>query len=575
MKLIKFVAYLLLAISFSIGATSTAFADKKDAQKKQKQVIEKAQKDAVKKVKKQIMPELDKAIAAKEQAIKQEKNVRKANKKEYKDKFSEQEKNRATELSAKNKLVKLQDKAERARNEIELVTDPNVKAKKQKVVDGLDAQVEAAQKAYEDSPLKKYNDSVAQTNALRAKIVKNNENLDNLNLEDIKLKADKILALRDAKQLTDAKDITSITVYDKLLPHNKYSRNVREPFATKVFDQPLFKRFNVADNPPAKHDAGAENVLDRFKKPVIVLKDDLRDKGLGKRITNGGVSTVYADKDPKWVNKVVRLTNNKGQYNPIGEKAINDQKAGRAILNKVKQDYEGTELAKLFSVAKTDGSPEILTAKVGAIEHKFIKTRDENISSDEVDETGKVLGKVTNAYDRIQLRKANGSKEEGLNEMEELTINIVIRALNQNGIAWTDHKLENLDVVKDPNSPTGYKAVFFDFDAFRPVKGDTRKERYREARQIQKTFDNMEVDLRDNVEVSKMWDKVEKLHQEKFDFTAFGGSAHDPGPLLSPNINKLRTAYKNFDGQPAAKLNATTKKLFKTTDETLDFEPEI
>ncbi|MEM0947159.1 MAG: hypothetical protein AAGK37_07115 [Pseudomonadota bacterium] len=76
------------------------------------------------------------------------------------------------------------------------------------------------------------------------------------------------------------------------------------------------------------------------------------------------------------------------------------------------------------------------------------------------------------------------------NEMQQLTMQLAIRELNRRGIAWTDHKMTNFDIVVDRNSRTGYKMVLFDYGGFVPVNGPTPFARYQNARALQAWTDS-------------------------------------------------------------------------------------
>jgi hypothetical protein len=118
--------------------------------------------------------------------------------------------------------------------------------------------------------------------------------------------------------------------------------------------------------------------------------------------------------------------------------------------------------------------------------------------------------------------------------------------LNHNGIVWTDHKLQNLDIVKEPKSPTGYKVIFFDFDGFRPVNGNNRAERKQIARDAQNGFDHILDGATDNNAMR---------YRNQFDFTAFGGQ----------NLPTLRTFGANRFRQDLATMNNMTAEQFDKT----------
>jgi len=317
---------------------------------------------------------------------------------------------------------------------------------------------------------------------------------------------------------------------------------------------------------------------------------------LGKFLGGGYNSRVYKDKrSNKFVHKLVPLISfgKKGSTsieNLDREVSITDQLGGRAILKRFKATYKGKGLDSMVQIAEMDGKPEVWDIKGpnGNI-HKFAHTKEQNISTPVFTTDSKGRQKAikgdngkfvlaTNGFERIELRakdsvrkqaKLKGQKiklgeilgphekpvpgkkykyritntdmSKAITKQEEVTINTVLRGLNHNGIAWTDHKLQNLDVVKEPKSPTGYKVIFFDFDGFRAVKGNSRLERKNKAREIQTKFDHA------------TRDKPARVDRFDFDFTAFGS---EPLPTLqSPGANGFRDNLSALDRQSPEAFN--------------------
>jgi hypothetical protein len=130
---------------------------------------------------------------------------------------------------------------------------------------------------------------------------------------------------------------------------------------------------------------------------------------------------------------------------------------------------------------------------------------------------------------------------KSLTAEEELTVNLVMRDLNQNGVVWTDHKLANFDIVPDPASATGHRVVFFDLDGFRPVRGNDSPQRYESAREMQRIFDSAP-------DMYVLQSRIANFESQKypdgrgaFDFTAFGGG--NLGWVATPGANKTRQGY--------------------------------
>jgi len=331
------------------------------------------------------------------------------------------------------------------------------------------------------------------------------------------------------------------------------------PNARRVFGAGIVRRFNSRAPSARTYEAGAEPVKLDSGEIIYRLKPGKNAGELGTQLGGGANSIVYRSKSQpnRLVNKFVRLTNNDGNIDPKADVTLTDQLAGRTMLGNLNNIFKNKGQDSLFRVAGTDGPPVIWKARApNGTTQRFALTRDENISSPVYDVNGnaklKANGeriKVTDARSRIEARGYE------LTPKEELTINLVVRGLNQNGIAWTDHKLANLDIVKDRKSPTGHRVVFFDFDAFRPVKGANRKERYKNAREIQRGFDTLK-------RGESASNKIPGLRQ-RFDYQAFG---NDPNfanfdnfsYLYSAGANRGRKEYLDYDTRDAATINKAT-----------------
>jgi len=305
---------------------------------------------------------------------------------------------------------------------------------------------------------------------------------------------------------------------------------------------------------------------------------------LGKFLGGGANAKVYQDKNsPDFVQKLVRLTQHGGKL--ISESGgfsssntVTDQTAGHEILNRLKQTYANKTLYKLFDVAQRE-PVSILEVKApnGSSEY-YAKTREQNITSSVYRKSAagpavRVLGddgnpeSANNAEDRLELRikdkiradaLKNGNKirladikverkaiGEAITPAEEATLSAVIRGLNRQGIVWTDHKLANIDIVPDAQSPTRHKVIFFDFDGFRPVTGKTIAERANNARRLQLGYDH---DPSSTPAPNKPADE-----KKVFDYTAFD-TAH-LYTATSANANVHRTTLKSLNDQDAQTFN--------------------
>ena len=355
----------------------------------------------------------------------------------------------------------------------------------------------------------------------------------------------------------------------------------RQPDSRQVYSAPIVTPFDANNVDrlgyvgPLANDGAGGVILS--PQGMIVTKEGQRP--VGNYIAGGANSSVYTSSDTSKVKKFVSLTQPNVDPNDLAQ-TITDQNGGRAIL----QDIKKAKPDSLFSVAE-QYETRVVTTQDG--QHSFLMSREENISSPVFrrDNTGRPMRdqqgrrlpvanargdvvKATNARERIEARGV------GLSQSEELTINLVIRDLNQHGIVWTDHKLKNLDVVPDDSSPTGYRVIFFDFDGFRPVKGETRDKRWRAARDIQKAFDNPAQATIDNwgrndrgwgqvdgrlMQANRAHYPAEVAKQEQqngpnrvdpflaFDYTAFGGKVET---LATPaaNVVQERARYLFYNG---------------------------
>ena len=266
---------------------------------------------------------------------------------------------------------------------------------------------------------------------------------------------------------------------------------------------------------------------------------------VGRFLGGGANSKVYASTSSNArVKKMVYL----GKSNDPGKIAraaqtLTDQDGGRAILDNIKAKMPDSP----FRVAQRDG--QLMTVKATDAkgeEHWFALSREENIASTVVvqDKTRPDYGNtvtVTDANARVQARAADKYGQKTLTAEEELTVNLVMRDLNQNGVVWTDHKLANFDIVADPTSATGHRVVFFDLDGFRPVRGNDSQQRYESAREAQRIFDSAS-------DMGALQSRLASFQNQKypdgygaFDFTAFGGG--NLGWLATPGANKSRQSY--------------------------------
>lgn len=214
---------------------------------------------------------------------------------------------------------------------------------------------------------------------------------------------------------------------------------------------------------------------------------------------------------------------------------IHDSEVGRELLTDAAKDTD------LYRVAKRDGKPAwVRDDEAGGGRYIY---REENLAEELP--SGQV---ITNAKDRFAARP-DGQP----NAAEALTIQMAIRDLNKKGIVWTDSKLSNLDVRPSKNSPTGYEVVYFDFDGFRPVRGETDLDRWKTARTMQQRIDG--VATRNDFYATH----VAIGRESPFDYRTFGKEM--PTPM---------SVSKNKTGQAYTRLNALDRDtFFREAEETL------
>ena len=282
---------------------------------------------------------------------------------------------------------------------------------------------------------------------------------------------------------------------------------------------------------------------------------------LGETVGVGGFRRVYSDADPTNKDFVYKVTSyeaaeGKGLSGGNLDRFFHDSDVGRELL----QTFEKNSSDGLFSVAGQRGQP-ILVDDPFHPGRKFVISKEDNIQ--DVVKVRQPDGsieehKITNAAARFGLRESGTSTEA-----ERLTIQLAIRKLNQEGVIWTDHKLANLDVIPDSASPTGYKVIFFDHDAFRIAKGDTAYQRYATARKSQQIFDQ-------SVVGQNSYYKMLGSDLPDFDHTIFG---REMIPLSTPGVNQGRKPYLELDNLSPEEFSKAVEKFGKTNGKPIPYSP--
>lgn len=521
MRILKLLAFLFLAMSLSLGSIAPAYAAKKPTElKKQKQEAKKKQKENAKKYKKNIKPFFDRKLSAARQERKQAKDSLRKGAKSLQKAEAELKPYAKANRNAKNAL----DKQKKALDSAIEKAQKNPSPKNIKDRDSRQARYTKAAQDYENGPKRNWQNKASARNKAKASYDTKRENYERKIADIANVVKNKILAKQKARAVVDVNPVS------------------RASNAQRVFSRPVVEAFNADQKVKLNHPGKLIKQTDKHTGEDYYVPD--ASPKIGRFLGGGANSLTFEDSgDAKKVNKLVRITKADGSIDQSKAMSITDQMGGRNMLNKLNAIYQANGKDSLFSVAQAYGPPIVMEAKApNGTKQKFAVSKEQNIASPVFDNNGQVIGMATNARERLQKRGQNK-----LNRMEELTINLVVRGLNQNGVAWTDHKLANLDVVKDPKSPTGHRVVFFDFDAFRPVAGADRKERYARARKVQKTFDNLDK--------GQMTRQLSNELVSKFDFTAFGGPNKVTSYMFTPGANKSRDDYHNLDSANAKQLN--------------------
>jgi hypothetical protein len=262
--------------------------------------------------------------------------------------------------------------------------------------------------------------------------------------------------------------------------------------------------------------------------PGVRIVDDTTGEyfALGKQLNEGTFSRVFEDgTNSAWVIKR-RMVG--GDYGGNGRNTIHDAETGYALLSSTPSKN------KVYEVVERSGNP-IWVADPANNNMGYLLTREKNIAEDI---NGTI---VTNARDRFAARGYAATREEAL------TMNLAVRELNQRGIVWTDNKLANIDIVPG-DSPTGYKVLFFDFDAFRPVKGASEADRWKLAREVQRAYDGISTKRRAYLAIAK--------YDDAFDYKIFGRNIDGSQSIPPLTISGTKT------GDGYTQLNSLTPEEF-------------
>ena len=149
---------------------------------------------------------------------------------------------------------------------------------------------------------------------------------------------------------------------------------------------------------------------------------------------------------------------------------------------------------------------------------------------------------------------------------ERLTRQLAVREINRNGIAWTDHKPANYDIVpvgEGEYSPTGYKMIIFDTDGFVPMKGATPHDRFTNARHVQREYDkpwsgSFAREL--SADSSKILDRIDRRAFDDEHIAILSSPGANRGNiefliLNSKNVEQFSNDLENFSQQIGRKVS--------------------
>jgi hypothetical protein len=350
----------------------------------------------------------------------------------------------------------------------------------------------------------------------------------------------------------------------------------------RTYDRPLVKPFDPYTAPTVKFEGDLRFEGENRDEVRPSSQGTLNGSPIGKFIGGGANSKVYTSSDPRLVKKLVSLQFPGLTPEQVAQ-TITDQDGGRAILNDILKARPDSP----YKVAKQRGRAIVTANGPDGREYRFFMSHEENITSEVKKSDGStVKGKDGNTAVATNLEERMKYRQEPLSEAEALTLELVIRDLNDYGIIWTDNKAKNLDIVRDDTSQTGYRVVFFDFDGFRAVKGDTRTDRLKAARAIQKVFDDPAIGKAIGADKDRGWkllneklkavyathypkDKGNFRMESAFDFTAF--SNQRIGTLATPDANADMGHYLIYNAMTPGTFQKEVQNFNKTTGRNVAF----
>ncbi|MFY0594883.1 MAG: hypothetical protein JXQ85_00495 [Cognatishimia sp.] len=258
---------------------------------------------------------------------------------------------------------------------------------------------------------------------------------------------------------------------------------------------------------------------------------------VGERLGGGTTSTVYKTRDGSEAVRLAEMTS----------KDRIPQGPGLDLSRKSRKGFEADQVGRKLLEEAEPKATYFRTAKRSSKDGiTRINGKDYFVATEELVTDAKA------AFANPLNPKHDWRGAPAASPLDRLTMELAIRDLNAQGIAFTDHKLANLAVVPDLKSPTGRRVVFFDTGGMMPMKGADDAARAGNARQVQRAFDaprssdpNAPPSQRFNAyDDSQFWDRIDKR--------PFGGK--NPSGAATASGNARRSEYLKMSEMSAAEL---------------------
>ncbi len=222
---------------------------------------------------------------------------------------------------------------------------------------------------------------------------------------------------------------------------------------------------------PADFRKSAQGTTVQIRRP----DGSFKEYRLGDKVGEGTFSSLYKSLGPDGLpdGNLVRVTE---VTNPYTKEILDGSEFDKDMIGLNIVDFV-TDTDSYFRTLPGRSDPDILHLpdSDGRSSVSVAVSLEKNVSS------------AAKRFDYRNNLDAVGDRQP--NALEMLTMHLAIRDLNSRGITWTDHKLDNFDIVPDPTSPTGYRMIILDPAGMIPNKGATVMNRAANAVEIQGHYD--------------------------------------------------------------------------------------